>query len=271
MDYKFAQPSVILARYIKNYWAMEIDVQTQNAYHHRIIPTGLTDLTFFFGNAPKSTSEKNSIAEGAILSGQQKSFYDLKIENSFRLISVVFTPEGMNRFLSIPSKEFKDLSLKLNDTLINGVDKLTEMLYKKTFEASVSALNSFFEDRLVEGINETIAMRLNHTVNLISSKYGQVRTLELADEVCLSRKQFERLFINHIGSSPKQYLKTIRFQNALFQKSKNPKISLTDLAYACGYFDQSHMINDFKSLTGDSPSKFFKDCEPFSDYFENPM
>jgi AraC-like DNA-binding protein len=32
--------------------------------------------------------------------------------------------------------------------------------------------------------------------------------------------------------------------------------SLTSIAYACGYFDQSHFIREFKSFTGDSPSSF---------------
>ena len=89
----------------------------------------------------------------------------------------------------------------------------------------------------------------------------------LASESCLSRKQFERSFSDIIGSSPKQFLKIIRFQNAIFQKSKHPELNLTELAHKCGYYDQAHMINDFKTLSGFTPRYFFSDCDPFSDYF----
>ena len=44
-------------------------------------------------------------------------------------------------------------------------------------------------------------------------------------------------------------------------------MSLTELAYDCGYYDQSHMINDFKLLTGMSPRQYFSDCDAYSDYF----
>jgi AraC-like DNA-binding protein len=59
----------------------------------------------------------------------------------------------------------------------------------------------------------------------------------------------------------------VRFQNALFERSQNARMSLTSLAYACGYYDQSHMVHDFKVLTGMTPKHFFEDCPPYSDYF----
>lgn len=38
---------------------------------------------------------------------------------------------------------------------------------------------------------------------------------------------------------------------------KNKKKSLTDIAYDCGYYDQSHFINDFKEFSGYHPSQYF--------------
>ena len=43
--------------------------------------------------------------------------------------------------------------------------------------------------------------------------------------------------------------------------------SLTTLAYDCGYYDQSHMINEFKMMSGMTPKQYFAMCEPTSDYF----
>ncbi|MBW6537542.1 MAG: AraC family transcriptional regulator [Mariniphaga sp.] len=45
-------------------------------------------------------------------------------------------------------------------------------------------------------------------------------------------------------------------------------MSRTQLAFNCGYYDQSHMIHDFKSLSGFTPGEYFACCEPYSDYFE---
>ena len=49
------------------------------------------------------------------------------------------------------------------------------------------------------------------------------------------RKQFERIFTNGIGISPKKFLKVLRFQNAIYQKQLTPGLGLTRLAVDSGY------------------------------------
>ena len=97
---------------------------------------------------------------------------------------------------------------------------------------------------------------------------ADVNLKTLVDAAFLSKKQFTRVFSNWIGCSPKQFLKVIRFQNALFQKSQNQQLSLTELAYISGYYDQAHMVHDFQSFAGLSPSKVFKSGISYSDYFQ---
>lgn len=46
-----------------------------------------------------------------------------------------------------------------------------------------------------------------------------------------------------------------------------PEISLTALAAEAGYYDQSHMIRDFRRMSGYTPGQYRKKCEPYSDYF----
>jgi AraC-like DNA-binding protein len=87
----------------------------------------------------------------------------------------------------------------------------------------------------------------------------------------LCRKQFERIFSEHIGISPKQYLKIIRFQFAIFQKQQNANMNLLDVSFKSGYYDQSHFINDFKSLSGLTPKQYFSKNEACSDFFEDKM
>jgi AraC-like DNA-binding protein len=39
------------------------------------------------------------------------------------------------------------------------------------------------------------------------------------------------------------------------------------MALACGYYDQAHMINEFRYFTGTSPAEFFKTSSPVPDFF----
>jgi AraC-like DNA-binding protein len=74
--------------------------------------------------------------------------------------------------------------------------------------------------------------------------------------VCLGIKQFERIFSKYVGVNPKKFASIVRFQNVLQTNSKG-KRRLSQIAVYNGYYDQSHFIHDFKSLTGLTPKAFF--------------
>jgi len=72
----------------------------------------------------------------------------------------------------------------------------------------------------------------------------------------LSTRHFERKFKEFAGLSPKLYSRIIRFQAATQHKLTGIR-DLTKIAYACGYYDQSHFINDFREFSGYTPKEYF--------------
>lgn len=91
---------------------------------------------------------------------------------------------------------------------------------------------------------------------MIENSKGQIKTQNIAQEVCLGIKQFERIFSKHVGVNPKKFISITRFQNVIQMKREFKKINMTQLAYDNGYYDQSHFNHDFKSLTGLTPRAF---------------
>ena len=71
----------------------------------------------------------------------------------------------------------------------------------------------------------------------------------------ITSRYLQKIFLQHTGLTPKLYSKIARFQNSL-QLIAKKNTSLTDIAYECGYFDQSHFIREFKSFTGFAPSVY---------------
>lgn len=92
---------------------------------------------------------------------------------------------------------------------------------------------------------------------------------KLANTACLSTKQFTRIFTEYIGTSPKEFLRIIRVQRALFLLQQNPQCNFAQVAYSCGFSDQSHMIREFKLFTGYTPLEYLSVYTPISDYFSN--
>lgn len=71
----------------------------------------------------------------------------------------------------------------------------------------------------------------------------------------ITSRYLQKIFVQHTGLTPKLSAKINRFQNSLVLLHKKV-LSLTEVAHACGYFDQSHFIREFKSFTGFTPSGF---------------
>ena len=129
---------------------------------------------------------------------------------------------------------------------------------RPTNQQRIALLENFFSERLI--YNKDFE-RIDHAVELIGKYKGQLRTRQLAQEVCLGIKQFERLFAKHVGINPKKFSGIIRFQNVIQMKNKHKNLNLYQLASNNGYHDQSHFIHDFKNITGFSPREFFNTSE----------
>jgi AraC-like DNA-binding protein len=269
MEYNTSQPSGLLSDFVKQYWAMDAVHHNGNEHIQRIVPNGLQDLTFYIGDRPVPLDNDRSYSENTLISGQLKDYYDIKVHGSFTLFSVIFQPYGLSAFFDIPVTEFFNLNVPLRYILKGVIDELETSLYEaKSFEERIIVIERFLFRRLKGSKQKFNFDRLKSSIGLINKHKGIVSVDFLASEACLSRKQYERIFCSIIGTSPKQFLKIVRFQSALHQKAVSPGLNLTELTYSSGYYDQSHMTNEFHKLTGMSPSQYFSDCDPYSDYFQ---
>ena len=269
MPVHFATPSKTLAPYIKRYWAIENVLDRGEICVQRIIPTGLTELMLYFTPRPKILTENKKLSDNVALYGHQNSFYDMELSGHLSVFSIVFQPQGLMQFFKFPLSEIFNRNVSLKD--INGQagrDLEEKMNEATTFQQRVNIAETYLSELLKNNFDDFEFRRINHIAGLIKQTYGNINVNQMASEACLCRKQFERIFAEHIGISPKQYLKIIRFQSAIFQKQQNSNLSMTDLSYESGYFDQSHFINDFKSLSGLTPKQYFAENEICSDFFE---
>lgn len=269
MGLHLAQPSDILSPFVKSYWGMENRMPSGETHLQRIIPSGLTELTFYLGDLPRSVEKRRQFPNHTLLSGQQRSHYDIRVEGHLSLFSVIFQPHGLMPFFHLPAGELFDLTIPLQLILKNETREMEDRLAAAdSFQDRTGIVENFLLKRLTKSWEKPEHRRIAHSIGIINRTRGDVGIELLASEACLSRKQFERTFLVHVGATPKLFLRTVRFQNAIHEKALQQSLSLTELSYRCGYYDQSHMTADFQKLSGMSPRRFFADCDPYSDYFQ---
>jgi AraC-like DNA-binding protein len=270
MQIRLIQPTPLLAPYIKQYWYLSMAVDEWTQKGERVVPNGFMEMTFHFSDRLLKVGKTQEMQPGIIICGQKTGFFDVMPTGHTEMLSVQFYPHSAGLFFKFPVSELADQTICLSDTIGVIAQELEEQLHElSSLEERISHIERFLLQLLVrESSCAWKWERIHHNINLINASKGKISPGELADASFLSRKQHEREFKKMVGLSPKQYLKVIRFQAALYTHQQFPSESLTQLAYRSGYFDQSHMINDFRRLSGITPSQYFSECEaPHSDYF----
>lgn len=259
--FQIIQPSPLLAPYVKQYWFLKADdiLPVQ-----RIIPDGSICLVFHRGENMFSTS-KNEVQPKSFLSGQSTGYSDLKQIGSVDMISVTFQPHGAKAFFELPVTELFESTISIEDISDPSIRELQSRLMDvPDVLSSVLLIEAFLIKRL--RISKAYNYKRMNTV-MQSINAGQADIMTLAETSCLSYKQFKRIFSEYVGANPKDFLRIVRFQKALHTMQTNPNINLTQLAFECGYYDQPHLIKEFKAFSGYTPSEYISMCAPYSDYF----
>ena len=91
----------------------------------------------------------------------------------------------------------------------------------------------------------------------ITQANGQISVEALATLTGTSRRSLQLAFKNEVGTSPKMYCRIARFRH-LYDVVSNHGLSeyWAQAALDSGFFDQSHLIRDFRRFAGEPPDSF---------------
>jgi len=103
----------------------------------------------------------------------------------------------------------------------------------------------------------------------LRARGGRLAIGALAQELGRSPRQLEREFRARVGFGPKTFARLVRFQRALSLLAR-PGTSLAALAARCGYFDQAHLVRDFRQFAGASPSRLRAAEHELTPHFVDP-
>lgn len=260
--FDFVRPSLVLAPFIKHYWGFE---SNDRDLQQRIVPIGSMQLIFHFGDQMLQP-ETDNLLPRSFLGGHSSGYLDIKSCGSVKMLVVVFQPYGVKALLRRPMGEFYNYNIPVSDIDDKPLEDLSKRLQdQQDFQMCVELIEQFFIKRLV-GFDSYNYKRLSLAIEAINTKI-EIDSSKLADITCLSKKQFQRVFIDYIGATPKDFSRIVRFHRALYILQNNPSISLSQLAFESGYYDQPHMVKEFKYFSGYTPTEYLLICKPYSDYF----
>jgi AraC-like DNA-binding protein len=92
-----------------------------------------------------------------------------------------------------------------------------------------------------------------------AGRLSQASVRTVADEFGLSERHLRRLFQQAVGMSPKRFERIARFERAVRAARFEAGSTWANIAAAAGYYDQAHLIEDFRDIAGATPGAFLRE------------
>ncbi|WP_310391147.1 AraC family transcriptional regulator [Hymenobacter sp.] len=256
MRFHYTRPCAALQPYVHCFW--ELDSEGAHTGTDTLFPKGQLEWVFNLGTATLVSvlDGQPVVTPRTELLGQLTKACSVHVEGRNILLGVRFQPHTAGLFLRSSVASLNDTATDLADVFGADMPRLQEQLLAAPSEAARLGHLERFLLRALRSQPNTRAFRVVDFAlqRLLAHPQGP-SLLEVARQCGISTRYLHQLFLAFVGMSPTQFLKIIRLQRSLACLHRSPD-SLTGVAYASGYFDQSHFIRDFKSFTGLTPSQY---------------
>lgn len=257
MLYREFTPNGILSEFIDKYWMVQEHRHSTGIY--KILPDGYSDFIFCLSGTAMPKAHENILATcESYYVGAMTTYAELKaLPAQIDMLGIRFKPGGLSAFCDIPLHEFRNLRINHEESVFLFPSGFTDRLRAlRTTGERITEIENFLIGSL--GKHFTSDPQVSYAVNQIHSSHGQIPMNDLIDKICLCQRHFERKFKHRTGYSPKEYARIARFRHTSFLLQTTLSGSYQHLAMDCGYYDHSHMVKEFKLLSGASPAAF---CE----------
>jgi AraC-like DNA-binding protein len=249
------RPAAPLSRFVDHLWSFS-DVPAHE--RERIIPCGTLELVV---NLDEDEFRIYDAVDGpcctrfagAMVSGAYSRAFIIDTREHASVIGAHFKPGGALAFLSgLPLGALADTHVELETLWGRRARQLREELCLAT---SATRRFQILEQALLERLSDPFEH--DPTVRSALQLLGRGRKVrEVAADLAVSHRKLIGNFTAEIGLTPKLFARVTRFQRAVVRAQSAPEPQWSELALEAGYFDQSHLIRDFKAFSGVSPAVF---------------
>jgi AraC-like DNA-binding protein len=256
MNYERYTPGPPLSAFVDCLWRFEGERSTREL----ALPTGTTEIVFnllddrvvIFSDVDDL---KGSCFRGAVVCGVQSRYFVLSPSKRKSVFGVHFRPGGAAPFLGPPLSRVADQHLGLEDVWGSWANTLRERLLEaRSARERFTLLERALLAKLAAG--RTPHPAVVYALREFTASPSIARIQSLVDATGYSAKRFIRLFTDGVGLAPKRYCRVRRLQSVIGRLAKGEHVEWARVAAASGYCDQSHLIRDFRAMTGITPSQY---------------
>ena len=196
------------------------------------------------------------------LIGQHSYLMNRQVGNEFVLFQIVFQPGALFRLTGIPAHELTNAFVDAEAVFSPEINLVNERLSSTDNHLEMIDIVESFLYYLV-GKQRTHLFRccrlpIDKVSQYLLQNPSPFLLDWLADQACLSSKQFYNLFVQRMGISPKLYARIARFDQTVKLKNAQPAKDWLSVALEYGYHDYQHLVRDYKEFTKLTPTEFIQ-------------
>jgi AraC-like DNA-binding protein len=220
----------------------------------RIVPSGTLELVVNLEEDELRIYPEDGAAcrrfPGAVVSGAYRRCFAIDARQHGSIVGVHFKPGGAFAVLGVPPGLLADQHVELEALWPRFAGELRQRLCAA---ASPRARFAVLEQALLARLARRREGHAAVMFALDQLDRPDVTVGEVAARLQLSRRRLIELFTAEVGMTPKRMSRVLRLQRLLSHARHHASPPWARLALTCGYFDQSHLINEVRLLTGMSP------------------
>ncbi|NAS11106.1 helix-turn-helix domain-containing protein [Poritiphilus flavus] len=227
----------------------------------RVVPTGHSFLIFELDDMPRNTFHNDTLKPKETytrvwISGMHENHISISAHHRSEMFVVQFKAYGGMPFLHIPMSELNNRVVPAEDILGEGIfDFRNELLLGSDSQDKFKSAGRWLESRFDQ--KKVPATEMTAVAKDLIQKPG-IPFKEVLERYPKTQKHLIEQFKRYCGLTPKILHRIFRFNDILAKVQKEEKISWSQIAYDCGYSDQSHFIKEFKAFSGFNPRQFIR-------------
>lgn len=197
-----------------------------------------------------SLADEHSVS-GAAVGGMYEQAFAIDTAAQRQVIGAVLCPGAAPALLRVAADEIGSRHVELDAVWGRsaGATLRQQVLESKTPEMMLETFEASLLTHLVGRIDPVIA-RARGALERGASVDSVARDLGY------STKRLRRSFAAAIGVTPRCYARIARLQRVLAAANSGQRPAWVEVALDCGYYDQAHLISDFRALTGVTPTAY---------------
>lgn len=257
-------PAPDLAAAVAGLWATSAQTLP---FREKVVPRETVELMVNFGGRQTvhwdDRPDRAQHFRRAWVSGLQTACLDIESPTAAQLVVASLHPAHAAALLGVAGHEVCGQVVALDDVLARTANDLADRL-----EETPSVVGRFllFEDFLRDRLRRArpVVPAVDRAVRRILATGGQVSAAALRADLGCSARYLETRLAEHVGLSPKQFSRLVRFSRAVERIREAAEVRWADIAADCGFYDQPHFNREFRRFTGVSPGEFLAQRDPSS-------